>query len=176
MTEREDLADEAEARAEEEKKAKGPLYMTPLGWKKLKDELEHLGTVERPKVCQGVADAAAEGDRSENAEYIYGKRKLRQIDSRMRFLRKIVENAVLVDPAIDRGDRVFFGATVVLAGEGETLEVQLVGEHETDAELGKISYRSPIGAALLRKETDDEVIVSTPRGKRRFTITDVRYR
>lgn len=152
------------------------MYMTPAGWKVLKDELEHLGTVERPKVCQGVADAAAEGDRSENAEYIYGKRRLRQIDSRMRFLRKIVEHAVLVDPAIDRGDKIFFGATVVLESDAERVTYQLVGQHETDAEQGKISYLSPIGAALLRKSVDDEVTVDTPRGKRRFTVVDVIYR
>ncbi len=173
------MADETEddERDEEEApKPKGPLYMTPAGWRVLKDELEHLGTVERPKVCQGVADAAAEGDRSENAEYIYGKRRLRQIDSRMRFLRKIVENASLVDPAIDRGDKVFFGATVVLEAEGERLTYQLVGQHETDAERGKISYLSPIGAALMRKSVEDEVVVETPRGKRRFAIVDVVYR
>jgi transcription elongation factor GreB len=178
MDEREEADEEDREAAEAEaKKPKGPLYMTPAGWTKLKDELEHLGTVERPKVCQGVADAAAEGDRSENAEYIYGKRKLRQIDSRMRFLRKIVENAVLVDPAIDRGDTVFFGATVVLESEdGDRLEYQLVGEHETDAESGKISYRSPIGAGLLRKSVDDAITVVTPRGRRQFTIASVRYR
>ena len=163
-------------REEAPAKPKGPLYMTPVGWRVLKDELEHLGTVERPKVCQGVADAAAEGDRSENAEYIYGKRRLRQIDSRMRFLRKIVENASLVDPAIDRGDKIFFGATVVLEADGETVRYQLVGEHETDAENGKISYVSPIGAALMCKNVDDEVTVDTPRGRRRFTIVDVLYR
>src|SRR6478609_5443227 len=116
--------DDDDEREEEAPKPKGPLYMTPAGWGVLKNELEHLGTVERPKVCQGVADAAAEGDRSENAEYIYGKRKLRQIDSRMRFLRKIVENAVLVDPAIDRGDTIYFGATVVLEADGEKLTYQ----------------------------------------------------
>ncbi len=177
MNDDEPELEEDEADAEAENEPRGPLYMTPTGWKKLEDELEHLGTVERPKVCQGVADAEAEGDRSENAEYIYGKRRLRQIDSRMRFLRKIVENAVLVDPSIDRGDQVFFGATVSLAaGSGEALEVQLVGEHETDAEAGKISYRSPIGAALMRKTVDDEVVVTTPRGRRRLTIVSVRYR
>ena len=167
--------DEDEERDEEPKK-RGPLYMTPAGWRVLKKELEHLGTVERPKVVQGVADAAAEGDRSENAEYIYGKRRLRQIDSRMRFLRKIVENAVLVDPAIDRGDKVFFGATVVLASDGERASYQLVGAHETDAERGKISFESPLGAALLRKNVDDEVVVETPRGKRRYVIVEVIYR
>lgn len=155
----------------------GPLYMTPVGFAKLAEELETLGTVERPKVCQGVADAAAEGDRSENAEYIYGKRRLREIDRRMRFLRKIVEAAEVIDPAIDRGDRVFFGATVVVEDEhGATLTYQLVGEHETDAEAGKISFRSPLGAALMRKDVDDEVVVDTPRGKRRITVVEVIYR
>jgi transcription elongation factor GreB len=168
--------DDEREELEEAPKPKGPMYMTPAGWKVLKDELEHLGTVERPKVCQGVADAAAEGDRSENAEYIYGKRRLRQIDSRMRFLRKIVENAVLVDPAIDRGDKIFFGATVVLEADDERVTYQLVGANETDAERGRISYLSPIGAALLRKSVDDEVAVETPRGKRRFTVVEVIYR
>ena len=168
--------DEPEEREEEEARPKGPLYMTPAGWRVLKDELEHLGSVERPRVCQAVADAAAEGDRSENAEYIYGKRRLRQIDSRMRFVRKIVENAALVDPAIDRGDTIFFGATVVLEAEGERVTYQVVGEHETDAERGRISYLSPIGAALMRKSVDDEISVDTPRGKRRFAIVDVIYR
>jgi transcription elongation factor GreB len=172
-----DALDEDDDEKEEQPKPKGPLYMTPTGWRVLKDELEHLGTVERPKVVQGVADAAAEGDRSENAEYIYGKRRLRQIDSRMRFLRKIVENAVLVDPAIDRGDKVFFGATVVLENDdGERVTYQLVGQHETNAETGRISYLSPVGAALMRKSVDDEVVIDTPRGRRKVVIVEVLYR
>jgi transcription elongation factor GreB len=94
----------------------------------------------------------------------------------MRFLKKTLDAAVVVDPAVDRGDKVFFGAIVVLEdGEGSTLEYQLVGEHETDAARGRISYRSPVGAALMRKSVDDEVKVETPSGERRLTIVDVRY-
>jgi transcription elongation factor GreB len=162
---------------DEEARPKGPTYMTPEGFEKLRVEHEHLGTVERPRVVQGVADAAAEGDRSENAEYIYGKKRLREIDRRMRFLRKILEAAVVVDPAVDRGDTVYFGATVVLEdADGTRHTYQLVGEHETDAERGRISYRSPIGAALLRRSVDDEVAVDTPRGRRRLAIVEVLYR
>ena len=152
-----------------------PQYMTPDGHRTLIAELARLGE-ERSRVVQGVADAAAEGDRSENAEYIYGKKRLREIDRRMRFLKTTLDAAVVVDPSVDRGDKVFFGATVVLEdGEGTTHEYQLVGEHETDAACGRISYRSPVGAALMRKSVDDEVKVETPSGQRRLTIVDVRY-
>jgi transcription elongation factor GreB len=152
-----------------------PQYMTPEGHRALVAELGRLGD-ERARVVQGVADAAAEGDRSENAEYIYGKKRLREIDRRMRFLRKIHDAAVVVDPTQDRGDRVFFGATVVLEGEGgEELVYQLVGEHETDAARRRISYRSPVGAALMRKNVDEDVQVETPGGPRRFVIVEVRY-
>jgi len=152
-----------------------PQYMTPEGHRSMIAELARLGE-ERSRVVQGVADAAAEGDRSENAEYIYGKKRLREIDRRMRFLKKTLDAAVVVDPAVDRGDRVFFGATVVLEDdEGNELTYQLVGEHETDAAQKRISYRSPVGAALMRKSVDDVVSVSTPSGTRRFTIVDVRY-
>lgn len=155
---------------------KGPVYFTPMGFAKLKTEYEHLGAVERPRVVQGVADAAAEGDRSENAEYIYGKKRLREIDRRMRFLRKVLEAAVVMDPAIDRGETIYFGATIVLESEaGEEFTYQLVGEHETDAEHGRISYRSPIGTALLRKSEGDEISVMTPSGIRNLTIMRVMY-
>ncbi|MBX7192722.1 MAG: transcription elongation factor GreB [Sandaracinaceae bacterium] len=160
---------------EEEARPAGPSYITPGGRHRIEQEILRLGD-ERVRVVQTTADAAAEGDRSENAEYIYGKRRLRQIDSRMRFLRKILERSVVVDPAIDRGDRVFFGATVTLEDEdGARVRYAIVGEHETDAESGRISYRSPIGAALLKKETDDEVRITTPRGVRRYTLVDVAY-
>ena len=162
---------------ESAEKASGPVYTTPEGYERMKREYEQLGQVERPRVVQGVSDAAAEGDRSENAEYIYGKKRLREIDRRMRFLRKILEASVVVDPTVDRGDTVYFGATVVLESEsGESFTYQLVGEHETDAERGRISYRSPIGAALMRKSVDDEVVVDTPGGRRRLAIVEVIYR
>jgi transcription elongation factor GreB len=171
-----------EAEEARQKLAKGPLYMTPRGHQILVDELAALGA-ERAKVVQTVSDAAAEGDRSENAEYIYGKRRLRQIDGRMRRVRKIVEAAVLIDPALDRGDRIFFGATVVLSGtglsgtedDGEQVTYQLVGEHETDAALRRISFQSPLGIALLKKEADDVVHVETPSGRRTYTVISVRY-
>lgn len=169
----EDEPDE-EAEAARDKLAKGPVYMTPAGHQKLVIELEALG-IERSKVVSTVSDAAAEGDRSENAEYIYGKRRLRQIDGRMRFLRKIIEAAVLVDPAIDRGDKIYFGATVSLRDGATSFTYQLVGEHETDAETHKISFRSPLGAALLKKEAGDVVTVDTPSGKRTLEVVEVRY-
>jgi transcription elongation factor GreB len=157
--------------------AKLPSYITPEGFATLKRELEHLGQVERPKVVHGVTEAAAEGDRSENAEYIYGKRRLREIDRRMRFLRMALEASVVVDPSIDRGDTIYFGATVVLLSEGgDEVTYQLVGEHETDAVRGRISHRSPVGAALMRKSVDDEVRVATPAGPRTFTVLEVLYR
>ncbi len=153
-----------------------PLFMTPLGYKRLVDEYAYLGQDERPRVVRGVTDAAAEGDRSENAEYIYGKKRLREIDRRMRFLRLILERVQCIDPALDRGDKIYFGATVhLLEHGGAKLVVQLVGEHETDAEAGKISYKSPIGAALMRKEEGDTVRVSTPSGDKEFVIDSVAY-
>ena len=153
-----------------------PNYMTPTGYKRLADELTRLRTVDRPRVVQEVSDAAAQGDRSENAEYIYGKKKLREIDRRMRFLGKRIDAAVVVDPAQKRGDKVFFGATVVLEDSGgDELTYQLVGEDEIEAARGRISWRSPIGAALLGKTLDDEIKVKTPKGTRSFTIIDVRY-
>ena len=153
-----------------------PQYMTPAGHTALIEELARLGQ-ERTRVVQGVADAAAEGDRSENAEYIYGKKKrLREIDKKMRFLKKALDAAVVVDPKADRGDRVFFGATLVLEDDdGALVTYQLVGEHETDAGRGRISYRSPVGAALMRKNLDDEVRVQTPGGTRTLTIAEIRY-
>ena len=151
--------------------------MTPAGYKKLSEELIRLRTVDRPKVCQEVADAAALGDRSENAEYIYGKRKLREIDRRMRFLSKRIDAAVVVDPKEQRGPKVFFGATVVLEDddEGGELTWKLVGEDEIEGSERRISWRSPIGAALLGKKEGDGVRVKTPAGSRRFTIVEVRY-
>jgi transcription elongation factor GreB len=123
-----------------------------------------------------VSWAAAQGDRSENAEYIYGKRKLREIDRRMRFLGKRIDAAVVVDPAQERGAKIFFGALVVLEDDdGAELEWQLVGEDEIDAAHRRISWRSPIGAALLGKKEGDDVRVQTPSGARKFTIVEVRY-
>jgi transcription elongation factor GreB len=153
-----------------------PNYITPAGFKRLADELIKLRTVERPKVVQEVSDAAAQGDRSENAEYIYGKKKLREIDRRMRFLGKRIDAAVIVDPKQQSGQKVFFGATVVVEDDdGADQEMKVVGEDEIDAAHGRISWRSPIGAALLGKKEGDDVRVVTPAGVRSFTVVEIRY-
>lgn len=150
--------------------------MTLEGFKRLQAEFLKLTRVERPKVVQEVADAAAQGDRSENAEYIYGKRRLREIDRRLRYLDKRMESCTVVDPRQQSGDKVFFGATVVIEDErGQEHTYKIVGGDEIDSERGYISWRSPIGGALLRRELDDEVKVKTPSGVRSLVIVEVRY-
>jgi transcription elongation factor GreB len=150
--------------------------VTPEGYKMLSRELTELRTVERPQVVAEVAAAAAQGDRSENAEYIYGKKRLREIDRRVRWLVKRLEAAVVVDPALQSGDKIFFGARVTIEENDEERELHIVGVDEIEPEKGKISYRSPIGSALLGKSVDDEVAVETPAGRRVLTIVDVEYR
>ena len=128
-------------------------------------------------MVQEVADAAAQGDRSENAEYIYGKKRLREIDRRVRWLSKRIKDAKVVDPTQQSGDTVYFGATVVVE-EVETEQEQtfkLVGVDEIAADKGWISWRSPIGAALLGRALDDEVTVETPKGTRTFAILEIEY-
>ncbi|MGE0788598.1 MAG: GreA/GreB family elongation factor [Sandaracinaceae bacterium] len=155
--------------------ANEPYYMTPAGFESLARELAELGQ-ERQRVVSTVADAAAEGDRSENAEYIYGKKRLREIDKKMRRLQLAIDGASVVDPTQDRGDKVFFGARVTLEDEdGGPLSYQLVGEHEADAKSGRISYRSPVARALMGKSEGDEVEVRTPGGTRVLTVIGVRY-
>src|ERR1700678_3055210 len=131
-----------------------PNYITPDGAKRLQLELGQLRSVERPKVVTEVADAAAQGDRSENAEYIYGKKRLREIDRRIRFLTKRLESAVVVAPdAAHPEGKVFFGATVEIEDEdGARSSYQIVGEDEVDLSRGHVSWRSPIGRSLLKKE------------------------
>ena len=156
--------------------ATGNRYITAAGFRRIELELERLWSVDRPKVTNEVSEAAAHGDRSENAEYIYGKKKLREIDRRMRFLGKRCDAAIIVDPKEKRGSKVFFGATVVLEDDdGAELTYQLVGEDEIDAAAGRISWRSPIGAALLGKEEGTDVRVETPAGRKQLTIAEVRY-
>jgi len=152
-------------------------YITVRGRDILAGELRHLQTVERPRVVQEVSDAAAQGDRSENAEYIYGKKRLREIDRRMRYLMKTLEGVTVIDPSkAAKSDKVFFGATVVVEDEeGESQELQIVGVDEIDPSAGRISWRSPIGAALLGKTEEAEVAIETPKGKRTLVIVEVRY-
>jgi transcription elongation factor GreB len=152
-------------------------YITPAGYKKLTSELDFLRTKKRPEVVSALSDAAAEGDRSENAEYIYRKRQLRQIDGRMRFLGKRLDIVVIVDPREQkRRDRVFFGATVTVEdAEGESQTFSIVGSDEIDSAGGAISWQSPVGRALLGKEIGDTVLVRWDKGQRELTIAEVTY-
>ncbi len=153
-----------------------PNYITPEGARRLSEELGRLRTVERPKTVEEVSVAAAQGDRSENAEYIYGKKRLREIDRRMRYLTKRLESAVVVDPKTQRGDKVFFGAIVELEDEdGKRSTLQIVGEDESDGATSRISWRSPVGRAILGKGTGDVVVVTRPAGEMEYEILSVRY-
>ena len=150
--------------------------ITEDGVKKLQEELEHLWTVERPRVTREVTAAADLGDRSENAEYIYAKRRLREIDRRVRFLRKRFDELVVVKPGEVDQERVFFGAWVTLEDEnGEERRYRLVGPDETDPRSGWISIASPMGRALVGKREDDEVRVERPAGRASFTIVKLDY-
>jgi transcription elongation factor GreB len=151
--------------------------ITPVGVIRLREEYQRLWSVERPKVAREVGEAAALGDRSENAEYIYGKRRLREIDSRLEFLNRRLEELRVIAPE-DRGDGVVrFGAWVSLLGDdGRSVEYQIVGPDEFDVDAGRISMDSPLGSALLGKIAGDEVAVQRPKGDAVFEITGVRYR
>jgi len=156
---------------------KSSAYITPEGARRLRDELDHLWRVKRPQVTQAVSEAAAQGDRSENAEYIYGKKQLREIDRRIRFLQKRLDELVVVDRAPSDTSRVFFGAWVRLeTGDGEVTEYRIVGPDEFDLAQGQISIDSPLARALLKRTVDEEVTVALPRGKTVYTILDIRYR
>ena len=151
-------------------------YITPGGFRRLQEELAHLWKVERPPVVTTVAWAAGNGDRSENGDYIYGKRKLREIDRRIRFLSKRLDSAVVVDNAGKEHERVYFGATVTYVDEsGERHTVSIVGVDEIDPARGRVSWISPIGTALLKASLGDVVTLRTPRGAEEIEIVEVRY-
>lgn len=151
-------------------------YLTPQGAQRLALELDQLMTVERPKIVREVAEAAAHGDRSENAEYIYGKRKLREIDRRVRFINKRLDSAVVVDPKEQSGDVVRFGATVEVEDEdGAKNTYHLVGPDESEPNEGKLSFQSPFGRALMKRRVGDEVTVRRPAGELELRIVSVRY-
>jgi transcription elongation factor GreB len=155
---------------------KGSKFITPEGARRLKSELDHLWRVLRPQVTQAVQEAAAQGDRSENAEYIYGKRQLREIDRRVRFLRQRLEGMVIVDQPPSDTRRVFFGAWVTLEDEeGAEHAYRIVGPDEIDAAAQYISMDAPLGRALLGKALDDEVKVATPSGAKAYVVVGVRY-
>lgn len=152
-------------------------YITPPGLEKLRAEYQQLIQVERPKIVEMVAWAASNGDRSENADYIYGKRRLREIDSRMRFLIGRMEKAEVVDPSQIKSTTILFGAYVVIEDEeGVEQSYQIVGEDEIDIVQGKISWRSPIATALLGKKEGDDVVVSKPKGPETITIVQISYK
>ena len=155
----------------------GAKYITPEGWKQLDDELDFLWRVRRPDVTRHLSAAAAEGDRSENAEYIYRKKELGEIDRRVRFLRKRLEQVSVVDRLPDDKKRVFFGAWVTVENEeGEESRYRIVGPDEIDLTKGLISVDSPLARAMLKKTIDDDFTVDLPGGKAEFCITDVLYK
>ena len=152
-------------------------YMTPKGYARLKDELQQLTKVERPAVVEVVSWAAGNGDRSENGDYIYGKKRLREIDRRTRFLMKRLEIAEVVDPARQTArDRVFFGATVTYADtRDEERRVRIVGVDEARQDHGEISWVSPVARALMRAEVGDVVNVRTPAGLEEVEVISIDY-
>ena len=153
-------------------------YITPAGFMRLKNEALHLLDKERPELVKVIHWAASNGDRSENADYIYGKRRLREIDRRIRFLTKRMDAAVVVDPAArEDTEQVFFGATVTLMHEdGEEKIYSIVGIDETDASRGRISWISPIAKALIKAREGDTVTVKTPGGNESLEIVSVEYK
>jgi transcription elongation factor GreB len=151
-------------------------YITPAGFARLAAERKQLVEVERPQVVRTVAWAASNGDRSENGDYLYGKKRLREIDRRVRFLIKRLENAAVVDNAGRDEQRVFFGATVRVRGEdGGERQVSIVGADEVDAARGRVSWISPMARALLKARAGELVVLRTPAGQEELQILDVSY-
>lgn len=153
-------------------------YITPEGHTRLKEEFEQLYKVERPKVVSDVSWAASNGDRSENGDYIYGKKRLRQIDSRLKFLMKRMDLAEIVDPSLQQGlDKIFFGAWVTLYSLTHDTEhtYRIVGQDELDPGKGYISWISPLARALLKKGVGDTVRLETPGGEEEYEVIAVSY-
>ena len=151
-------------------------YVTREGYQRLAAELEQLWKSERPRVTREVSEAAALGDRSENAEYIFGKKKLREIDRRIRFLSKRLDELVVVEAPPEQRGRVYFGAFVELEDEaGERLVVRVVGPDEFDVAAGRISLASPLGRALIGRQEGDEFSFQRPKGAVRYTVLRIRY-
>ena len=152
-------------------------YMTPAGAQRMRLELQQLRYDERPKLVETVAWAASNGDRSENGDYIYGKKRLREIDRRIRFLQKRLENAEIVDPTRQTSEQVFFGATVSVVHENGTEKTySIVGIDESDPRHGRISWISPLGKALLKAYAGDVVTLRTPAGEEEIEILNVEYK
>lgn len=158
-------------------RGRGSAYITPAGAQALQSELTQLWKVERPQVTEVVHEAAKNGDRSENGDYIYGKRRLREIDSRVRFLTKRLDELTVVDRIPDDHDKIFFGAYVTLADDQDTeITYQIVGPDEFDVKAGKLSMDSPLAKLLLGKHLDDEVQLKTPESDKHFDIVAIEYR
>lgn len=156
---------------------RGSTYITAAGAKRLKDELTQLWKIERPQVTQAVHEAAKNGDRSENGDYIYGKRRLREIDSRVRFLSKRLEVLTVVDRLPDDRSKIFFGAWVTLEDEdGDEKTYQIVGPDEFNVAQQKLSMDSPLAKAMLGKRLDDEIILKKPEGEEIYYITAIEYK
>ena len=153
-----------------------PSYITAEGQARLLAEVDHLWRIKRPEVTRAVSEAAALGDRSENAEYIYGKKMLREIDRRVRFLRRRLDVLKVVEQLPDDRSRVFFGAWVRISrGEGGTRSLRIVGPDETDHAPRYVSVESPMAKALIGRGEGDEALVATPRGRTRWTVVAVSY-
>ncbi len=154
----------------------GKNYMTPAGHARMKSELKRLVEVERPETVRVVSWAASNGDRSENGDYIYGKRRLREIDHRIRYLMKRLEAAEVVDPSDHDADAVYFGATVLYSDEqGEEHRISIVGIDEADPSRGRVSWISPVARALLRAREGDTVKLNTPNGVQKIDVLEISY-
>jgi transcription elongation factor GreB len=150
--------------------------ITPSGYDRMYAELRNLADNERPRLLEEIAAAAAQGDRSENAEYIYGRKRLREVDKRINFLKSRLEKAKIIDPKTQSGDKVIFGATVTIADEdGREKTWAIVGEDEADPSSGKISWLSPLGRALMNKHVGDYAEANTPRGLVEYTICAIKF-
>lgn len=154
----------------------GSKYITAEGERVLKDELHRLWKVERPEVTQSVSEAAAQGDRSENAEYIYGKKRLREIDRRVRYLNKRLEEMIVVTGPPEDTDKIYFGATVTLEDDQEQVfRYRLVGPDEIDPQRSYISIDAPIGRALLGKAVDSKIEIESPSGRKSYHVLAIDY-
>jgi transcription elongation factor GreB len=153
-----------------------PRYITPEGFRRLADEHARIWSVERPRIVAEVEAAAALGDRSENAEYVYGKRRLRELDRRLRFLSERMDALTVIDPRPDPRGRAFFGAWVTVEGaDGEERTWRLVGPDEFDVQAGFLSVDAPLGRALLGKREGDTVVVARPAGRVEVTVVEIRW-
>lgn len=173
---------ELDLEAQEDSGSPDPLagrknYITPGGAEKLRTELKHLLNEERPELVKVIQWAASNGDRSENADYIYGKRRLREMDRRIRFLSKRLEIAEIIDPEQQKSEKVLFGATVTILDEnGSNRRFIIVGVDETNVKEGRISWVSPVGKALLQSQVGDTVTIHTPKGEEDWEIIQIEYR